>query len=193
MAASSRLEHNVRELLEWIGENPNREGLVETPKRYLKALEFWTKGYKEDPKAILKEFEDGGERYDAMVFQGGIQFSSHCEHHLTPFLGTVSIGYIPNGKIVGLSKLGRIVEVYARRLQVQERMTTQIANALDEHLQPLGVGVVVKARHLCIETRGVQKIGSVTTTSALRGCIKDEPDCRSEFLQFVDSVPHEIL
>jgi GTP cyclohydrolase I len=172
----------VRELLRCIGEDPDREGLKETPKRYLKAWKEWTSGYNVDPATVLKSFEDGGESYDEMVMVKGIPFYSHCEHHLAPFFGSVTVAYIPNRRIVGLSKLGRVVEIYARRLQVQERMTTQIADALWTHLKPRGVGVVVKARHLCMESRGLSKQGHETVTSALRGEFMEDPKVREEFL-----------
>ena len=139
-----------------------------------------------DPKSILKVFEDGAEKHDQMVTVKDIPFYSHCEHHLAPFFGTVTISYIPNGRIVGLSKLSRLADAYARRLQVQERLTEQIADALVEHLQPLGVGVLIKARHLCMESRGVCQQGHHTVTTALRGAIKDEPQTRSEFLRLAN-------
>jgi len=177
----------VRELLRYIGEDPDREGLRETPKRYLKAWKEWTSGYNVDPATVLKSFEDGGESYDEMVMVKGIPFYSHCEHHLAPFFGSVTISYIPNRKIVGLSKLGRVVEIYARRLQVQERMTTQIADALWTHLKPRGVGVVVKARHLCMESRGLSKQGHETVTSALKGVLLEDQKAREEFLRLAQT------
>lgn len=170
-----------RRLLEQLGEDPDREGLHETPSRVARAWAEWTSGYGQDPAAVLKCFEDGSENYDEMVFQGNVVFHSHCEHHLAPFFGVAHIGYIPNGRVVGLSKLTRLVEIFARRLQVQERMTRQIAEALDEHLKPLGVAVVLRARHLCMESRGVRKIGTHTTTSAVLGVFKDKPEVRVEF------------
>ena len=176
----------VTRLLQFVGEDPNRGGLLETPHRVLKAWRHWTSGYSKDPKALLKVFEDGAESYDEMVIVKDIPLYSHCEHHLAPIIGTVSIAYIPNGRIVGLSKLSRLADMYARRLQVQERLTSQIADALVEHLQPLGVGVLVKARHLCMESRGVCQQGHHTVTTALRGAIKDEPQTRSEFLRLAN-------
>lgn len=167
-------------------EHNNREGLRETPQRFARAFEFWTSGYdNEDPAKILKAFEDGAQDADEMVLQTDIPFYSMCEHHLAPFFGKAHIGYIPNGKIVGLSKLARLVDMYSRRLQVQERITTQVAKALEEVLQPVGVGVVLQARHLCMESRGVQKAGTITTTSALLGAMKEVPEARSEFLSLV--------
>jgi len=177
---------SVRRLLELCGEDHDREGLQETTKRFLAAFEFWTSGYQTDPMSLLKMFSDGGEGYDAMVFQGAIPFWSLCEHHLAPFFGVAHIGYLPNGRIVGLSKLPRVVEVLARRLQCQERLTKQIADTLHVGLNARGVGVVLRARHSCIESRGVQKAGSMTYTSTLLGSLRDDTDARSEFLRFVE-------
>lgn len=169
-------------LMQFIGENPHREGLQETPARVIKAWRHWTSGYGKDAGSILKVFEDGAERYDQMVIVKDIPIYSHCEHHLAAIIGTATIAYIPNGKIVGLSKLSRLTDMFARRLQVQERLTDQIADALVEHLQPLGVGVLIKARHLCMESRGVCQQGHHTITTALRGAIRDDAQARSEFL-----------
>lgn len=176
-------EKIITDLLKYIGENPDRGGLLETPARVLKAWAHWTGGYDQEPGDVLKTFEDGAEDHDQMISVVNIPFYSHCEHHLAPFFGTATVSYIPDGKIVGLSKLSRLVDIFARRLQVQERLTDQIANALDEHLQPLGVGVCLKARHMCMESRGVMQQGHHTMTTALRGVIKDERDARSEFLR----------
>lgn len=162
-----------------------REGLQETPERVAKAWAFWTSGYNMDPAAILKTFEDGAEGVDEMVVVKDIPVYSHCEHHMAAIFGTASIGYLPNKRIVGLSKLSRLVNVFARRLQVQERLTCQIADAMVEHLQPLGCGVVIKARHMCMESRGVCQQGHHTVTSALRGAFKDAPTVRQEFLNIV--------
>ena len=173
-------------LLQFIGEDPTREGLLETPARYLKAWKEWTSGYGRNAEEVLKvEFADGGEDYDQMVLIDPISFFSHCEHHLTPIFGTVHMAYIPNGKIAGLSKFARLVEVFARRLQVQERLTTQIASTIDEVLSPLGVGVVIRARHLCMESRGAKAFGTETTTIALRGCLKNEDAARAEFMSII--------
>lgn len=172
-----------RLLVQIVGEDPDRGGLQETPKRVVKAWSTWAAGYNMNPADVLKEFEDGGENYDQMVLVKDIPFYSHCEHHLAPFFGTATVAYIPNGKVVGLSKLSRLVEIYARRLQVQERMTRQIADALQEHLNPLGVGVLVRGRHLCMESRGICQQGHHTVTSALRGAILNEPCARAEFMQ----------
>jgi GTP cyclohydrolase I len=164
-----------------IGENPLRGGLLETPARVAKAWKHWTSGYGKDPAELLKVFEDGAEGVNEMVVVRDIPIYSHCEHHLAPIFGTATIGYLPDGKIVGLSKLNRLADMFARRLQVQERMTNQIADALMQHLAPHGCGVVVNARHMCMESRGVQQSSS-TTTSALRGVFKDDPTVRAEFL-----------
>lgn len=182
---SDRLEL-IRRMIELTGDDPTREGLQETPRRFLNAWAFWTKGYDEEPEKVLKCFKDGSENYDELVFVGNIATFSLCEHHLVPFFGVTHIGYIPNGKVVGLSKLPRLVEIFARRLQVQERITTQIAEALMEHLKPKAVGVVMRARHLCMESRGVQKPGTITYTNAIRGLFKDSPQAREEFMKFVE-------
>lgn len=160
-----------------------REGLTDTPSRVAKAWEHWAKGYSEDPAEILKVFEDGAEGYDEMVAVVNIPVYSKCEHHLADIFGSATVAYIPNGRVVGLSKLSRLVDCYARRLQVQERLTVQIADALYEHLNPLGVGVQISARHMCMESRGICQQGHHTVTTALRGAIKDEPQTRAEFLQ----------
>lgn len=174
-------EDTIIDILNYIGEDPSREGLLETPRRVEKAWAYWCKGYKENPADVLKVFEDGGENCDQMVIVDNIPFYSHCEHHLAPFFGTAAIAYIPDGKIVGLSKLSRLLDVYARRLQVQERLTVQVADALDKYLQPKGVGVSLRARHMCMESRGICKQGSETVTSALRGVIKEDASSRAEF------------
>lgn len=172
-------------LLHMLDSSPTREGLAETPARVVKAWKHWCGGYYMDPAEILKVFADGAEAYDEMVLVKDIPIYSKCEHHLADIFGTASIAYIPNGKIVGLSKLSRLADCFARRLQVQERMTAQIADALVEHLQPKGVGVLIKARHMCMESRGIRQQGHHTVTSALRGCIKDDPRSRAEFLAAV--------
>lgn len=169
-------------LLQYIGEDSNRGGLRDTPQRALKAWREWSSGYSQDPKEVLKVFQDGAENYDQMILVRDTPFYSHCEHHLAPFFGTVTIGYIPDGKIVGLSKLSRLVDIFAKRLQVQERLTTQIADALWENLNPKGVGVITRARHLCMESRGIHKQGHHTETSALRGVFSDVSLAKNEFL-----------
>ena len=186
MIMSNQEELNaVRKLLAFIGEDPNREGLQETPARFLKAWQEYTRGYREKPEDILKSFEDGAQSVDEMVIVRDIPVYSLCEHHLAPFFGRAYVGYVPQQRILGLSKISRLVEVYARRLQVQERLTNQIADALDTHLQPLGVAVVIECRHMCMESRGVRHTGTATVTSALRGSIKTNPDTRKEFLSLI--------
>ncbi len=172
----------VTDLLRTIDPNPSREGLDDTPSRVSKAWAKWTEGYHTDIKDLLKVFEDGAEKCDEMVIVKDIPIYSKCEHHLADIFGTATIAYIPNGKIVGLSKLSRVADAFARRLQVQERLTNQIADALDEHLQPLGVAVIVRARHMCMESRGLCQQGHHTVTSALRGVLKDNEDTRAEFM-----------
>ena len=175
----------VRRLLTLIGEDPDREGLRETPARFLKALGEYTRGYREKPEDILKVFEDGAQSVDEMVIVRDIPVYSLCEHHLAPFFGSAHIGYVPEKRILGLSKISRLVEVFSRRLQVQERLTNQIADALDTNLQPLGVAVVIECRHMCMESRGVRHTGTSTVTSALRGSIKTNADTRREFLTLI--------
>ena len=172
----------ITTLLKFIGEDPEREGLQETPQRVLKAWQEWTAGYHQKPEDVFKTFSDGAAGYDEMIWQKDLPFYSTCEHHLAPFFGTATIAYIPDKKVVGLSKLGRVVEIFARRLQVQERLTVQIADAMMEHLKPLGVGVIIKARHLCMESRGYNKQGHMTITSALRGRFREMTEVREEFL-----------
>lgn len=183
--AEGSFEDNVVRLLQFVGEDPERGGLKETPARVAKAWQQWCRGYGQDPKDVLKVFEDGAEKHDQMITVQNIPFYTHCEHHLAPFFGTATVAYVPNGKIVGLSKLSRVVDIFARRLQVQERLTDQIADALFEHLQPLGVGVSIKARHLCMESRGVCQQGHQTITTALRGVMREEPAARAEFMRQV--------
>jgi len=174
------VEAAVLVLLRHIGEDPTREGLRETPMRVAKAWREVTSGYRESVEDIMKVFEDGAENSE-MVIRKNIPFWSNCEHHLLPVFGVVTVAYIPNGKIIGLSKIDRLVQVFARRLQVQERMTTQIADAIEQHLEPLGVAVYVSARHACVESRGVRSADSTTITSAIRGVFV-EPATRAEFM-----------
>jgi GTP cyclohydrolase I len=173
---------NITRILEFVGDDPTRGGLAETPNRVAKAWQFWCSGYDKDPAEVLKTFEDGAEKHDQMITVKDIPIYSHCEHHMAAIFGTITISYIPNGKIVGLSKLSRLTDIFARRLQVQERMTDQIADALYEHLKPKGVGVVIKARHMCMESRGVCQQGHHTITTALRGNFKEFGPARAEFL-----------
>ena len=170
-------------LLHIVGEDITRPGLKETPARVVRAWqEDWASGYDQNPASVLKTFEDGAKGVDEMVVVRGLEFYSHCEHHMAPFFGQAHIAYIPNGRIVGLSKLGRLLDIFAKRLQVQERLTNQVAEAIMEHLQPLGVGVVVEAKHFCMCSRGVQKQHSTTVTSALRGFFLSKPEVRAEFM-----------
>lgn len=182
LSHAADLKGVITGLLASLDPDPKREGLAETPDRVTKAWRFWTKGYAEDPAAILKVFEDGANGYDEMVSVVNIPVYSHCEHHLAPIFGVATVAYIPNGRIVGLSKLSRLVDCFARRLQVQERLTSQIADALDEHLKPKGVGVWISARHMCMESRGICQQGHHTVTTALRGVIKEDSSARAEFL-----------
>lgn len=174
-----------RRLLQFIGEDPTRGGLRETPERFLKAWQYYTKGYHESPSDVLKVFEDGAENMDEIVLVRDIPVYSHCEHHLAPFFGIAHVGYIPNGRVVGLSKLVRLVDIFARRLQVQERLTTQIASTLQTSLNCLGVGVVLECRHLCMEARGVRAAGTMTKTSCMLGALRSEESARSEFLRLI--------
>jgi GTP cyclohydrolase I len=162
-----------------------REGLKETPARVCKAWRKWTEGYHEDVASVFKAFEDGGEKYDQMVCELNIPFSSVCEHHLAHFWGTAAIAYIPNGRIIGLSKLSRLLDIFAHRLQVQERITQQVADAMEEYLKPRGVAVFLRARHTCMESRGICRAGIETTTMALRGALKDEAATRAEFMALI--------
>lgn len=175
-------EFLITKLLQVLGEDPQREGLQETPKRVMKAWRHWTSGYNQAAADVLKTFEDGAEGTDEMVIVKDIQLYSHCEHHMAPFFGKAHVAYIPNKRIVGLSKLARVVDIFAHRLQVQERLTNQVANAIWETLEPIGVGVIIEATHFCMCSRGVNKQGSTTVTSALRGALKEKPEARAEFM-----------
>jgi GTP cyclohydrolase I len=171
-----------RRLLRHLGENPDRQGLLDTPQRVEKAWKHWTSGYEQDPAEILKVFEDGAEQYNELIVVRGIPVYSHCEHHLAPFFGWATVGYTPNGKIVGLSKLTRLVECFSKRLQVQERLTMQIADSFMKHVQPLSVGVVIRCRHMCMESRGIRTPGQETVTSAMQGEMRTNLGLRTEFL-----------
>jgi GTP cyclohydrolase I len=175
----------ITHLLTAVGEDPTREGLLETPDRVMKAWKHWCQGYHQDPASVLKTFTDGAEGADEMVLVSNIPVYSKCEHHLADIFGLAHVAYIPDGTIVGLSKLARVVEVFARRLQGQERLTTQIAAALQTGLEPRGVGVVLQCRHMCMESRGIQSRGTVTTTSSLHGVFKTDPMARAEFMRLV--------
>lgn len=180
------IEKHMQEILRLIGENPERDGLVKTPERVAKSLEFLTSGYRMEPKNVLNDALFSSTNNE-MVLMKNIEFYSLCEHHLLPIVGRVHVAYIPNKKVVGLSKIPRMVNIFARRLQIQEQMTEQIANAIQEVVHPLGVGVVVEARHMCVEMRGVEKINSITTTSALRGSFITRADTRKEFFDLINS------
>ena len=186
MNKEEEFEQAVTKVLELLGEDPKREGLLQTPSRVAKALKFLTEGYEQDPKKILNQalFSTSN---DEMVLVRDIEFYSMCEHHMLPIIGRAHVAYIPDGKVVGLSKIPRIVNVYARRLQIQEQMTEQIADAILETIKPKGVAVVVHARHMCMEMRGVQKINSTTVSSALRGLFKSDERTRSEFYNLINT------
>jgi GTP cyclohydrolase I len=178
----TQAEDAVRTLLRWAGDDPDREGLRETPARVTRAYREWFQGYGEDPEEILKQtFEEVG-GYDEIVTLRDIPFHSFCEHHLAPIIGFAHIGYLPRGRVVGISKLARVVDAYARRLQIQERLTAQIADAIETVLQPQGVAVVIKATHACITTRGVHKHGVEMVTSRMLGCFRDDHASRQEFM-----------
>lgn len=182
--ASDPIESNIEAILKELGEDPGRDGLLKTPQRVAKAMRFFSKGYREDPAAILTGALFDVD-YDEMVLLKDIDFYSLCEHHMVPFFGRVHVGYIPNGKVVGLSKIPRTVEIFARRLQVQERLTMDIAQTLEKVLKPKGVGVVVEAKHLCMMMRGVEKQNSFAITSSLRGSFESDPKTRSEFIELI--------
>ncbi len=186
MNKEKEFEQLVSRMLELLGEDPAREGLLKTPKRVAKALGFLTEGYHQDPKEILNEalFSTSN---DEMVLVRDIEFYSMCEHHMLPIIGRAHVAYIPDGKVVGLSKIPRIVNVFARRLQIQEQMTEQIADAIVETIKPKGVAVVLHARHMCMEMRGVQKINSTTVSSALRGLFKSDERTRNEFYNLINT------
>ena len=181
---TSEIAAHVKEILRLIGEDPAREGLVKTPERVAKALQFMTQGYEQDGTEIIQKaiFD---EEYKQMVIVKDIELYSMCEHHMCPFIGKAHVAYIPNGKITGLSKIARVVETYARRLQVQERLTVQIRNCIEESLHPLGVAVVIEAQHTCMSMRGVQKSNAITTTSAFSGIFLSSARTRNEFLELI--------
>lgn len=182
----TEVEAAVRTMIRWTGENPERDGLKDTPKRVTKAFEEYFRGYGEDPEEILSTTFEETAGYDEMIVLRGIRFESHCEHHIAPIIGRAWVSYIPNGRVVGISKLARVVEVYAKRLQIQEKMTAQIANAIDRVLQPQGVGVVLKAEHFCMTARGIMKPGTDLVTSRMLGVFRDSSITRQEFISLVD-------
>lgn len=181
----AEVEAAVRTMIRWTGDDPDREGLQETPSRVTRAFEEFFGGYSQDPADFLaKTFEEVG-GYDEMILLRGIRFESHCEHHMAPVIGQAWVGYVPNGRVVGISKLARVVDVFARRLQVQEKMTAQIADTIDRILKPKGVAVVIKASHHCMTTRGVHKPDTDLVTSRMLGCFRDQAQLRQEFMQAV--------
>ena len=184
--SANGIEANVRHILEYMGEDPEREGLVKTPERVARAFEYLTKGYEQDPKEVINQAMFTEEDYEEMVLVRDIDFYSMCEHHILPFFGRANVAYIPRHHIVGLSKIPRLVEVFSRRLQVQERLTTQIANTIMEELDPLGVGVIIRAEHLCMRMRGVEKQNSIVTTSAMLGAFRTQQATREEFMTLVN-------
>jgi GTP cyclohydrolase I len=179
-------EEAVRTLIRWAGDDPNREGLEDTPGRVARAYEEWFAGYREDPKALLQRTFEEVEGYDEVVVLRDIRFESHCEHHMAPIIGRVHIGYLPRSRVVGISKLARLVEAYAKRLQIQERLTAQIANTLNQVLKPHGVAVVVEATHGCMTTRGVHKSAASLVTSRMLGVFRRQTETRQEFLAALD-------
>lgn len=181
----SRLEAEdaVRTLIRWIGENPAREGLIDTPRRVVKAFDEYFEGYMQDPASFLKKTFDEVGGYDTPVLVKNIEFESRCEHHLAPFIGVAHVAYIPTGRVVGLSKIARVVDAYARRMQVQERLTVDIAQSLQKSLKPKGVAVLVEAEHFCMKVRGVHKKNAMTVTTQFLGAYAEDDDLREEFLQ----------
>jgi GTP cyclohydrolase I len=182
-------EAAVRTLLRWAGDDPTREGLLDTPRRVVDAYGDWFSGYREDPRAYLERTFEEVAGYDEMIVLRDIEFESHCEHHMAPIIGKAHIGYLPSGKVVGISKLARVVEAYARRFQVQEKMTAQIARCIQEVLQPRGVGVVVVGAHECMTTRGIHKRGVSMVTSKMLGDFREDARTRAEFLRFIEVGP----
>ena len=182
----AEVEAAVRTLIRWTGDDPERDGLHETPSRVARAFEEFFVGYALDPVEILQKTFEEIEGYDEMIVLRGIRFESHCEHHMAPIVGKAWVAYIPNGRVVGISKLARVVETYAKRLQIQEKMTAQIANTINEVLKPQGVGVIIKATHHCMTTRGIHKPDTDLVTSRMLGCFRDNPLKRQEFLSLVD-------
>ena len=178
-------EQAVVTLLRWAGDDPQREGLVETPQRVVEAYKDWFRGYSEDPFRFLKRTFEEVDGYDELIVLKDITFESHCEHHVAPIIGVAHVGYLPNSKVVGISKLARVVETFARRLQVQEKLTAQIANCIEEVLKPRGVGVVIDAVHQCMTTRGIHKSGVSMVTSQMLGTFRKDARTRAEFLQMI--------
>ena len=180
-----KAEDAIHTLLLWAGEDPRREGLLDTPKRVAKAYEDWFSGYQQDPVQYLKRTFEEVEGYDEMIVLRDIAFESHCEHHMAPIIGKAHVGYLPNNKVVGISKLARVVDAFARRFQVQEKMTAQIANCIQDVLQPKGVGIVIEATHQCMTTRGIHKDGVSMVTSQMVGTFRKDARTRAEFLRMI--------
>ena len=178
-------EDAVRTLIRWAGDNPGREGLLDTPRRVVKSYEEFFKGYDANPADVLSRTFKEVEGYDEMIMLRNIVFESYCEHHMVPFIGSVHVAYVPGSKIIGISKLARLVDIFSKRLQIQEKLTTQIAVTLNEILKPRGVGVVIQASHMCMTTRGVHKPGTVMQTSHLLGCFRNDPRTRQEFFSLL--------
>ena len=180
------VEAAFRTIIQWAGDDPNRPGLIETPARVARAFQEFFSGYSQDPAVILQRTFEETEGYDELIVLRGIGFESHCEHHLAPIIGKAWVAYVPSGRVVGISKLARVVDAYSKRLQIQEKMTAQIANTIDEVLNPKGVGVVLKATHHCMTTRGVYKPDTDLVTSRMLGCFRDNALTRQEFLSMID-------
>ena len=186
--SQAEAEAAVQTLLRWAGDNPSREGLLETPSRVVKAYNQWFRGYREDPQALLQRTFEEVEGYNEMVLLKDIRFESYCEHHMAPIIGTAHVAYVPTDRVVGISKLARVVDAFAKRLQVQEKMTAQIANSIEEVLEPKGVGVVIVARHACMTTRGVHKSGVDMVTSTMTGSFRKNEATRIEFMNTIGKI-----
>ncbi len=185
--SDAKAEEAFRTVLQWIGEDPDRDGLRETPNRLVRSFREYFCGYDEDPAQVLRKTFSEVDGYDEMIVLRGVTFESHCEHHIAPIIGRVWVGYLPDRRVVGISKLARVVEIFSKRLQIQERLTAQIANTIEEVLNPRGVAVVVKAAHHCMISRGVRKRGSDLVTSRMLGAFRDQPATRAEFLSLVNA------
>ncbi|MGE0733417.1 MAG: GTP cyclohydrolase I FolE [Alphaproteobacteria bacterium] len=185
-------EEAVRILIRWAGEDPNREGLLDTPKRVAKSYEEFFSGYAEDPEDLLQRTFSETEGYDEMVVLRDIRFESHCEHHLAPIIGKAHVAYLPNRRVVGISKLARLIQVYSKRMQIQEKLTAQIANTIDKILQPKGVAVVLEGAHQCMTTRGIHKPGATMVTSRMLGAFRNDPSTRREFLAMIGNPSQQL-
>jgi GTP cyclohydrolase IA len=191
MPSQLEVEQAFRGVIRWIGEDPDRDGLRETPARLVRAYREYFCGYEQDPEQILQKTFEEIAGYDEMVLLRAIPFQSHCEHHVAPIIGHAWVAYVPNERVVGISKLARVVEAYAKRLQIQERLTAQIANCIEQVLKPKGTGVVIKATHHCMTSRGVNKQGTELVTSRMLGCFRDNPMTRQELMSMVHSTANE--